>query len=60
MEITIYTNYDEALNIAQKENKSLFILFTKDKCKWCKKVKSMIFNNKPIVKILQKEYIVII
>lgn len=56
----IYTNYKEALNIAKRDNKPIFILFTAKHCRWCKKLKNITFKNKEIIKRLNDEFIVLL
>jgi len=57
--LTIYHDYNKSLQIAQKENKPLFILFSKENCQWCKKLKSEIFTNNQILNRLKNEYTIL-
>ena len=57
--ITIYSDYNQTIEIAKKENKPIFILFSKENCQWCKKLKSKILTTKDISQRLQSEYIVL-
>ncbi len=57
--LAIYSNYSKTIEIAKKENKPIFILFSKPNCPWCKKLKSKILTTKDIYKRLEKEYIVL-
>jgi len=57
--LTIYQDYNKSIEIAKKEDKPIFILFTKEHCQWCKKLKSNLLTNKEILKRLKDEYIVL-
>ena len=57
--ITIYTDYNRTLELAKKESKPLFILFSKEKCQWCKKLKSDIVESENIAKELKENYLVL-
>ncbi len=37
--LTIHHNYRKALESAKEKNRPLFILFTKDGCRWCDRLK---------------------
>ena len=57
--LTIHRDYNKTLEIAKKENKPMFILFSKKKCKWCKKLKSDLLTNKKIKAELKSDYVVL-
>jgi len=57
--VTIYSDYNKTIEIAKKENKPIFILFTKKECQWCEKLKSNLLTNKKIEKELKNDYIVL-
>jgi len=57
--LNINNDYNKTIEIAKKENKPIFILFTKSECPWCKKLKSKLFSTEEIYKRLQDEYIVL-
>jgi len=57
--LTIYSDYNKTLEIAQKENKPIFILFSKKKCQWCEKLKSKVLTTKKIEEQLKSDYIVL-
>ena len=57
--LTIYNDYNKSLEVAQKENKPIFILFSKPNCQWCKKLKSKIVTDVNITKRLKNEFIVL-
>jgi thioredoxin-related protein len=56
---TIFNSYKDALKVAKEEKKPLFILFTKENCRWCKKLKSDLLENSNLKDRLQKEFIVL-
>jgi len=58
--LTIHHDYNTTLEVAKKENKPIFILFGKEKCKWCEKLKSEILTIEAIEETLKKEYIVLL
>jgi thioredoxin-related protein len=57
--LTIYSDYNKTIELAQKENKPVFILFTKENCKWCEKLKSEMLTQKEIEEKLQSDYLVL-
>jgi thioredoxin-related protein len=57
--LTIYSDYNKSLEVAQKKNKPLFILFSKPNCQWCKKLKSKIVTDINITKRLENEFIIL-
>jgi thioredoxin-related protein len=56
---TIYTNYEEGLAAAKKENKALFILFSTKYCRWCNKLKETTLKDSEIIRRLNEEFIVL-
>ena len=57
--LTTYSDYNSTLEIAQKEKKPIFILFTKEVCQWCEKLKSNLLTNEEIAKTLKNDYVVL-
>jgi len=57
--LTIYSDYNKSLEVAQKKNKPLFILFSKPNCQWCEKLKSKIVTDINITKRLENEFIIL-
>jgi len=55
-----YTNYNEAFQIAKKEKKVVFILFTTDYCRWCTKLRETTLRNNKIIKNLNNDFIVLL
>lgn len=53
----IYHNYTQALKVAKKENKPIFILFYTKKCRWCIKLKKNVLKDKKLIYQLNHEYI---
>ena len=57
--LTIYSDYNTTIELAKKENKPVFILFSKEKCEWCKKLKSEVLTSEKIEEQLQSDYLVL-
>jgi len=57
--LTIFNNYKEAVEIAKEQKKPLFILFTKENCRWCKKLKLDLIEKNDLKDRLQEEFIVL-
>lgn len=56
----VYSNYKKAFLVAKKSNKPLFILFTTEHCRWCRKLKERTLKDKEIIKRLNNEFIVLL
>lgn len=57
-DIPIITNFDKAVDIAQKEKKYIFADFTgSDWCIWCKKLKSEVVNTDEFEEFVAKNLI---
>ena len=52
-------DYDEALNIASKENKMLFIDFYTTWCAPCKELDRLIFQNDSLQQVLGKDFVLL-
>ena len=57
--LTVYHDYNTTLELAKKENKPVFILFAKEDCQWCEKLKSKVLTSTKIKEQLQSDYIVL-
>ncbi len=57
-QIDCYHDFDEAVRIAQKENKPLFIDFTGYGCVNCRKMEENVWNQKEILGLLRERYVV--
>ena len=55
----IYSDYNEAYALAKAENKSVFILFTTESCRWCVKLKETTFKDPELGRRLQEEFVVL-
>jgi thioredoxin-related protein len=51
--------FDEGLAKAKKENKFLLVDFYTDWCGWCKKMDSETYANKNIIKLLNKDFVLV-
>ncbi len=56
----IYINYKEALEVAKRSNKPIFILFITKPCRWCRKLKETTFRDEEIVKRLNSDFVVLL
>lgn len=50
-------DYDEAIELAKKENKDVYLFIGADICKFCKKYKEQTLSKKEVMKRLTKNYI---
>ena len=57
--LTIYSDYNRTIEIAKKENKPIFILFSKKNCQWCKKLKSNLTTNGALKSKLKDDFLVL-
>lgn len=55
--LNTYTNYEEALSAAKKENKPLLMFVYADYCPWCDKMKKNTLKNKKTIEFISKNYI---
>lgn len=54
-----YFDYDQALQVAQKQNKPVFIDFTGHGCTNCRKVENMVWNDPRVRKKFADEFVVV-
>ena len=52
-----YTNYNEALTQAKKQNKPLLMFVYTDYCPWCEKMKKTTLSHKKTIEFINKNYI---
>jgi len=52
-------DYDEALKVAKKEHKNLYILITSETCRWCRKFESTTLQDEAVIDDLTKRYILV-
>ena len=52
-------NYQEGLQLAQKEHKKIYLFIGADQCKFCKIFKEKTLSKKKVMQRLQKEYVLI-
>ena len=55
-----YWDYEKALKIAKKENKSMMIVLRKNNCKDCQKLFEITFLNQPYIKKLNEKFISVV
>lgn len=56
----VYKNYDQALLVAKESKKNLFILFEKEYCPWCVKLKNITLQDAKLIELLNSDFVVII
>jgi len=56
-EYTWLHDYDEALELAKKENKDIYLFIGADICKFCKRYKETTLSDDAVMKRLTKDYI---
>lgn len=54
-----WLSLEEAVKIAEKENKTILIDFYTDWCGWCKKMDKETYSDKGIIKILNANFVVV-
>ena len=50
-------NYDEALLLAKKENKNIYLFVGADNCRYCERFKDLTLSKKEVMDTLKKDYI---
>jgi protein disulfide-isomerase len=54
-----YDDYNEALRVAKKEHKPVYIFITSAQCQWCHKFEKTTLQDEAIRKRLKKEFITV-
>lgn len=55
-----YTNLNQAMKVAQKENRAVLVDFTgSDWCVWCKRLNNEVFSQKPFVKYANSNLVLV-
>ena len=57
---SVQTDYDEALALAKKQNKSLFVLIETEHCQWCKRLKKTTLQDQNISERLASEFVLVV
>ncbi len=52
-------NYDNALTIAKKEKKMVYLFIGADNCKHCDRFKKQTLSNKDLINEMKKEYVLL-
>lgn len=50
-------SFDEAIKLAKKENKLIFLMVEEKYCPWCRKMKASTLKDKEVMEILNSDYI---
>ena len=56
-ELDWLSNYDEALVLAKKENKYIYVFIGADNCRFCERFKDLTLSKKEVMDTLKKDYI---
>ena len=59
-EMVFQRNYDQAITLAQKENKPLVMIFSADYCPWCRKFEHRTLKSKSISELLKQKFITLV
>lgn len=52
-------SYDEALVLAQEENKKILVVIATEQCRWCRKLESTTLIDAPVVARISKDYVAV-
>lgn len=52
-------DYDEALELAQKQNKDVYMFIAADNCKYCKMFKEQTLSQKHVMDTLTRDYVLL-
>ncbi len=56
-ELDWLNDYNKALTLAKKENKSVYLFIGADDCRFCERFKDLTLSKKDIMETLRKDYI---
>jgi thioredoxin-related protein len=59
MDIKWLDDYDDALKLAKKEKKSLYVLITSESCRWCRKFERTTLQDDAVLEKLNSNYILV-
>ena len=54
-----YTNYHEAMKVAQEKNKRVYMLIVSDDCRWCKKFERTTLKDKKLLRRMSSQYVLL-
>ncbi len=52
-------DYDNALELAKIEDKSIYVLITSETCRWCRKFENTTLQDKVVMQKLNEKYILV-
>jgi thioredoxin-related protein len=58
-EIHWYDDYNEAIEVAKKEHKLVYVFISSSHCGWCHKFEKKILQNENVKKELKKEFVAV-
>ncbi|WP_373003611.1 thioredoxin family protein [Sulfurimonas sp.] len=53
------SDYKEALKIAKKEKKDVYVLITSQSCRWCRKFEGSTLQNERVLEMLEQKYVLV-
>ena len=53
-------DYNKALELAQAQNKDIYMLISSESCKWCRKFEETTLNDQTTIDMLKKEYVLLV
>lgn len=58
-ELSWADSYAEAVKQAKVENKNVLVLISKERCRWCKKLKTTTLQDETVVARLERSYVIV-
>jgi len=58
-ELNWLSEYKEAVKIAKKEKKDIYILISSNSCNWCRKFKNTTLQDERVLELLRKKYVLV-
>lgn len=55
--LNVTSNLSEAMEIAEEQDKDVFLVFTSDTCQWCDKLDKDTLSDERVMSRLDKEYV---
>ena len=58
-ELNWLSEYEEAVEIAKKEKKDIYVLITSSSCRWCRKFENTTLQDERVLKLLKEKYVLV-